>query len=53
MSEEMIQSMETLVDDPSNGMMLQHDVHVSFDKLKIFLEPMPEVSSQRFRCLIA
>ncbi|KAG2139217.1 hypothetical protein DEU56DRAFT_800175 [Suillus clintonianus] len=38
MSEETIQNMERLVDDPSNGMMLQHDIHDIFDKLKIYLE---------------
>ncbi|KAG2367586.1 hypothetical protein BDR07DRAFT_1393000 [Suillus spraguei] len=39
MSEETIQNMERLVDDPSNGMMLQHDIHDIFDKLKVYLEP--------------
>ncbi|KAG1727218.1 hypothetical protein EDB19DRAFT_1914304 [Suillus lakei] len=38
MSEETIQNMERLVDDPSNGMMLQRDIHDNFDKLKIYLE---------------
>lgn len=38
MSEETIQSMERLVDDPSNGIMLQGDIHNNFDKLKIYLE---------------
>jgi hypothetical protein len=39
MSEEIIQNMERLVDDPSNGMMLQRDIHDIFDKLKVYLEP--------------
>ncbi|KAG2365722.1 hypothetical protein BDR07DRAFT_609938 [Suillus spraguei] len=39
MSEETIQNMERIVDDPSNGMMLQHDIHDIFDKLKVYLEP--------------
>ncbi|KAG1779931.1 hypothetical protein EV702DRAFT_1083256 [Suillus placidus] len=38
MSEETIQNMERLVDDPSNGMMLAHDIHNVFDKLKVYLE---------------
>jgi siroheme synthase len=38
MSEETIQNMERLIDDPSNGMMLQRDIHDNFDKLKIYLE---------------
>ncbi|KAG2336789.1 hypothetical protein BDR05DRAFT_953117, partial [Suillus weaverae] len=38
MSEETIQNMEMLVDNPCNGMMLQHDIHDNFDKLKIYLE---------------
>ncbi|KAG1748495.1 uncharacterized protein EDB91DRAFT_1114423 [Suillus paluster] len=38
MSEETIQTMERLVDDPSNGMMLGRDIHNVFDKLKIYLE---------------
>jgi hypothetical protein len=45
MSEEFIQNMERLVDDPSNGMMLQRDIHDIFDKLKVYLEPT-EVSPQ-------
>ncbi|KAG2346359.1 hypothetical protein BDR05DRAFT_959207 [Suillus weaverae] len=38
MSEETIQNMERLLDDPSNGMMLAHDIHDVFDKLKVYLE---------------
>ncbi|KAG2116174.1 hypothetical protein DEU56DRAFT_840481 [Suillus clintonianus] len=38
MSEETIQNMERLADDPSNAMMLQHDIHDIFDKLKVYLE---------------
>ncbi|KAG1747728.1 uncharacterized protein EDB91DRAFT_1114510 [Suillus paluster] len=56
MSEETIQDMERLVDDPSNGMMLQGDVHTVFDKLKVYLEQtereneyiVKEVSSRRW-----
>jgi HNH endonuclease len=45
MSEQMIQGMETLIDDPSNGFMLEHNIHVNFDQLKWYLVPKPEVSS--------
>ena len=45
--------METLIDDPSNGFMLQHDVHVNFDKLKWYLVPKPEVSLYRFQRFIS
>jgi hypothetical protein len=38
MSEETIQNTERLIDNPSNGMMLQRDIHDNFDKLKIYLE---------------
>ncbi|KAG0694268.1 hypothetical protein DFH29DRAFT_1006497 [Suillus ampliporus] len=38
MSEETIQDMESLVDDPSNGMMLEPYAHTVFDKLKVYLE---------------
>lgn len=38
MSEKTIQNMERLVDDPSNGMMLQYDIYDMFDKLKVYLE---------------
>ncbi|KAG0694265.1 hypothetical protein DFH29DRAFT_1006494 [Suillus ampliporus] len=38
MSEETIRNMESLVDDPSNGMMLHRDVHAIFDMLKVYLE---------------
>ncbi|KAG1747795.1 uncharacterized protein EDB91DRAFT_1114873 [Suillus paluster] len=56
MSKETIQDMERLVDDPSNGMMLQGDVHTVFDKLKVYLEQtereneyvVKEVSSRRW-----
>ncbi|KAG2126914.1 hypothetical protein DEU56DRAFT_821391 [Suillus clintonianus] len=38
MSEETIKNMERLVDDPSNGMMLEGNIHHNFDNLKIYLE---------------
>ncbi|KAG1894687.1 uncharacterized protein F5891DRAFT_1061703 [Suillus fuscotomentosus] len=38
MSEETIQNMERLVDDPSNGMMLERNIYDHFDKLKVYLE---------------
>lgn len=38
LSEETIQNMEWLVDDPSNGMMLEWNIHDNFDKLKVYLE---------------
>ncbi|KAG1887165.1 hypothetical protein F4604DRAFT_1235933 [Suillus subluteus] len=46
LSEENIQNMERLVDDPSNGMMLHHAVHHVFDKLKVYLE-QTECSSEK------
>ena len=50
LSEETLRNMERLIDDPSNGMMLEPNLHNAYDKLKIFLEPKPAVSSRRFRC---
>ncbi|KAG1720571.1 uncharacterized protein EDB91DRAFT_1280582 [Suillus paluster] len=55
-SEETIQDMERLVDDPSNSMMLEPYAHTVFDKLKVYLEQMEredeyvvkEVSSGRW-----
>ncbi|KAG1804559.1 hypothetical protein EV424DRAFT_1351260 [Suillus variegatus] len=38
LSKETIQNMEWLVDDPSNGMMLEWNIHDNFDKLKVYLE---------------
>ncbi|KAG0704680.1 hypothetical protein DFH29DRAFT_358899 [Suillus ampliporus] len=38
LSEETIQNMESLVDDPSNGMMLEYCIHTPFDKFKVYLE---------------
>ncbi|KAG1795993.1 uncharacterized protein HD556DRAFT_1471324 [Suillus plorans] len=38
LSEETIDNMERLVDDPSNGMMLEWNTHDNFDKLKVYLE---------------
>ncbi|KAG2355586.1 hypothetical protein BDR07DRAFT_1381420 [Suillus spraguei] len=38
MSEETIQNMERLVDNSSNGMMLEYNIHNIFDKLKVYLE---------------
>jgi len=52
MSEQTIRAMETLIDDPSNGFMLQHDIHVNFDKLKWYLVPKPEVNSYGFQGFI-
>ncbi|KAG2097399.1 hypothetical protein BD769DRAFT_1394512 [Suillus cothurnatus] len=46
MSKETIKNMERLVDNPSNCMMLQRDLHDNFDKLKIYLEQM-ECSSKK------
>jgi HNH endonuclease len=48
-----MQSMERLVDDPSNGIMLEPNVHTVFDKLKVYLEQKPEVSLQDCSCYIA
>jgi len=53
MSEQTIRGMETLIDDPSNGFMLQHDIHVNFDKLKWYLVPKPEVNSYGFQSFIS
>ena len=50
MSDEMLQNMERLVDDSSNGIMLEPNVHTVFDKLKVYLERRPEVSLQGFCC---
>ncbi|KAG1820830.1 uncharacterized protein BJ212DRAFT_1297333 [Suillus subaureus] len=38
MSEDTIQNMERLVDDLSNDMMLEHNIHDNFDKLKVYFE---------------
>ena len=48
MSNEMVQNMERFIDDPSNGIMLEANVHVVFDKLKIYLHWNPEVCLQGF-----
>lgn len=37
MSGETIQGMERLADDPFNDMMLEHNIHDHFDKLKVYL----------------
>jgi hypothetical protein len=51
-SDEMVRNMERLIDDPSNGIMLEANVHVVFDKLKIYFQRNPEVGLQVFRCYI-
>jgi hypothetical protein len=51
--EETILSMEMLVDDPSNGMMLHADVHSVFDKLKVYFERNPEVSPADIRAIMS
>ncbi|KAG0704677.1 hypothetical protein DFH29DRAFT_1036801 [Suillus ampliporus] len=38
LSEETIQNMESLMDDPSNGMMLEYYTHTAFDEFKVYLE---------------
>lgn len=39
--------MERLVDDPSNDMMLEHNIHDNFDKLKVYLEQTVTEESAR------
>jgi hypothetical protein len=51
MPEETILSMERLIDDPSNGVMLHADVHSVFDKLKVYFERNPEVSPADIRAI--
>jgi hypothetical protein len=44
----MVQNMGRLIDDPSNGIILEANVHVVFDKLKIYFQRNPEVRLQGF-----
>jgi hypothetical protein len=48
MSNEMVQNMGRLIDDPSNGIILEANVHVVFDTLKIYFQRNPEVRLQGF-----
>jgi hypothetical protein len=39
LSDEMIEDLENTIDSPSNGMLLQIEIHAAFDKFAWFFEP--------------